>query len=188
MLKHILQHNIKFIAAIFIVAMFFSCGNDYNKVNDFLADKNLPIGVTKNIDLIQTVNGKVKNKLKTSLLFDYNNREKHPYQEFPEGLKMIIFDKKGDSTTITADYSITYTKTSITELKGHVFVLNHAKKYTLRTEQLYWDQKENYFYSDKKSIFTRELDTINGLDGFDSNSDLTNYVVLNNNGNVFINE
>ena len=47
------------IAAIIIVAMFFSCGNDIKEVQDFLAEKNLPIGAAKNVHLIHTDSGKV---------------------------------------------------------------------------------------------------------------------------------
>jgi LPS export ABC transporter protein LptC len=182
-----IKNNIKNIAAIIIVAMFFSCGNDFNEVNDFLADKNLPIGVSKNVYLTYTDSGKIKNRLITPLLHDFSNRTKHPYQEFPRGITIITFDKT-DSTTITADYAITYKKTQISEIKGNVIVLNHLKKMKLKTEQLFWDQKENYFYSNKKSILTSPNDTLIGLGGFDSNADLTNANMLGNSAYLYINE
>lgn len=175
-------------AAIFIVAMFFSCGNDINELNDFLADKNLPIGLSKNIYLTYTDSGKINNRLITPLLYDFSNRKKHPYQEFPNGIKIITFDKRDDSTTITADYAITYKKTQISEIKGNVVVLNHLKKMKLKTEQLFWDQKENYFYSIKKSVLTSPNDTLIGLSGFDSNADLTNANMLGNSAYLYIEE
>ena len=162
--------------------MLFSCGNDFKTVTDFLADKNLPISVTKNVNLVYTDSGYVKNKLFTPLRLGFDNREKHPYQEFPEGIKIINFDKKGDSTTIIADYAITYSKTEISEIKGNVIVLNHKEHIKLMTEQLFWDQKENYFYSIKKSILTTKQDTIIGQEGFDSKADLSNASMMNNSG------
>lgn len=182
------KHIILSIAILGLVAMLFSCKTDFEEINDFLADKNLPIAVTKNISLVYTDSGYVKNKLKSPLLLNFENRKKHPYTEFPIGIHITTFDKKGDSTTITADKAITFDKTKISELRDNVVVFNHAKNLTLKTSLLYWDQKENYFFSNKKSILTSPKDTIIGLEGFDSNADLTNATMMNNSGTLFINE
>jgi len=188
MIKLLKKHKIKNIATILLVAMFFSCGNDFEEVNDFLADKNLPIAVTKNIRLVYTDSGYIKNKLKAPILHNFENRKKHPYQEFPKGIEITTFDRQGDSTTIKGNYAITYSKTEISEIRGNVTVYNHSQKLKLKTKQLYWDQKENFFYSSKKSILTSPKDTIIGLEGFDSNADLTNASMMNNSGILHFNE
>ena len=95
--------------------MFFSCGNELKEVQDFLADKNLPIGVAKNVNLIHTDSGRVNTNLITPLMNDYSNRENHPYTEFPKGLKITTYDTNGDSVVLKADYAITFTKTNISE-------------------------------------------------------------------------
>ena len=177
---------LKSIATITIVAVLFSCETNIEKINDFIADKNLPISVTKNINLIHTDSGKVKSKLKTILLHDFSNRTKHPYQEFPKGIELVTFKKNKDSTTITANYSRIFKKTEISEIKGNVVVINHKKNTKLLTEQLFWDQKENYFFSNKKSVLIQGKDTLIGLDGFDANSDLTNANMMNNKGKLEI--
>ena len=61
-------HNIKSIATLFLVVMLFSCGNDLKEVQDFLADKNLPVGVAKNVNLIHTDSGSVKTKTNHSII------------------------------------------------------------------------------------------------------------------------
>ena len=174
----------KGIAAIFLGAMLFSCVNNRDKINDFIADKNLPISVTKNISLIHTDSGKIKSKMKTKLLNDFSNRTKNPYQEFPKGIQLITFKKNGDSTTITANYARTYKNTEVSEIKGNVVVINHKKNMKLLTEQLFWDQKENYFFSNKKTILISGKDTLIGKDGFDANADLTNANMMNNKGKL----
>jgi len=176
----------KSIATILLVAMLFSCENNPEKIKDFIADKNLPISITKNINLIHTDSGKVKSKMFTKLLHDFSNRKKHPYQEFPKGLKLITFEKNGDSTTIISDYARTYKNTEVTEIKGNVIVINHRKNMKLLTEQLFWDQKENYFFSNKKTLLISGKDTLIGNDGFDANSDLTNANMMNNKGKLEI--
>ena len=167
--------------------MLFSCGNDIKKINDFIAAKNLPISITKNINLTHTDSGYVKSKMSAKLLYDFSNREKHPYNEFPNGIKIINFDKN-DSTTVTANYAITYSKTQITEIKGNVIVLNHSKNIKLKTEQLFWDQKENYYYSNKKSVLTTLTDTLIGVDGFDAKSDLSNANMMDNSAKLNLKE
>jgi len=180
-------HNIKSIATYFLVAMLFSCGNDLKEVQDFLADKNLPIGISKNVNLIHTDSGRVKTKLITPLLYDYGNRTEHPYQEFPEGIKIITFDKKNDSVTLTADYSKTYNKTGISEVKKNVVVTNHKEKSKLFTEQLFWDQTTHYIYTEKAFRLITKTDTIYGK-GFESNEDLSKVTMKNISGSVYVNE
>lgn len=180
-------HNIKSITTLFLVVMLFSCGNDLKEVQDFLADKNLPIGVAKNVNLIHTDSGRVKTKLITPLLHDFSNRETHPYQEFPEGIKIITFDKKKDSVTLTANYTRTYSKTGISEVKGNIIVTNHKEKSKLFTEQLFWDQTTHYIYTEKAFILITKTDTINGK-GFESNEDLSKVTMKDISGPVYINE
>ncbi len=180
-------HTIKSIATLILVAMLFSCGNDLKEVQDFLADKNLPIGIAKNVNLIHTDSGRVKTKLTTPLLYDFSNRETHPYQEFPEGIKIITFDKKKDSVTLTANYTKTYSKTGISEVKGNVIVTNHKEKSNLFTEQLFWDQTTHYIYTEKAFRLITKTDTINGK-GFESNEDLSKVTMKDISGAVYVNE
>ncbi|MCF6350928.1 MAG: LPS export ABC transporter periplasmic protein LptC [Flavobacteriaceae bacterium] len=187
MAKYNYSHITKSIITIVIVIMLFSCENNMDEINDFIADKNLPISVTKDIYLIHTDSGYVKSKMSATLLHDFTNRKNHPYHEFPNGIKIVTFDNK-DSTTITAKYAITYKKTQITEIKGNVIVLNHIKKLQLKTEQLFWDQKENYYFSNKRSILTSTTDTLIGKDGFDARSDLTNANMMDNSAKLNIKE
>ena len=84
-----ISYQILNIATIFIVAMFFSCGNEIKEVQDFLAEKNLPIGAAKNVYLIHTDSGKVKSILTAPVMHDFSNREDHPYTLFPEGMQIV---------------------------------------------------------------------------------------------------
>ena len=161
------------IAAILLVAMFFSCGNKIQDVEDFLADKNLPIGEVKNVYLVHTDSGMIKTKLIAPLMLDYANRKEHPYTKFPDGIKIVTFDKKGDSVILTADYSVSFNKTSISEVKGNVVVVNETDGSKLMTDQLFWDANEHYIYTEKKfTLITNNYDTIKGI-GFESNEDLS---------------
>lgn len=167
-----------------MVAMFFSCTNNAKEVRNFLAEKNLPIAVAKNAHHIYKDSGKITSKLTTPLLHDFSNRKDHPYNEFPEGIKIVTIDKNGiDSTTVTGNYALSYTRTSISEIRGNVVVVNHTAKSKLATDQLYWDQKLGYFFSEDKFILIKEKDTFIGV-GFESKEDLTKWIAKDVTGNL----
>ena len=164
--------------------MLFSCSNDTQKVRDFLASKNLPIGVAKNANHVYKDSGKVTSKLITPLLHDFSNRKEHPYNEFPKGIKIINFNTNGlDSVTITGNYALSYNKTKVSEIKGNVVVLNHTEQSKLETTQLFWDQKTNYFFSEKPFTLTTQKDTIYGV-GFECKEDLSKHLAKKTTGKL----
>ena len=175
------------IATITIVAMFFSCGNDIKEVQDFLAEKNLPIGAATNVYLVHTDSGRVKTILTAPVMHDFSNREDHPYTLFPEGVRLVSFDNKGDSVILTADYSITFSKTNISEVKDNVTIVNPVEQTKLLTSQLFWDSNEHYIYTEKEFTLITKLDTIFG-EGFESNEDLSKVNMKSIKGSVYVNE
>lgn len=178
-------HKITNIAIVFSIAMFFSCTNSAKEVRDFLADKNLPIGEAIDINLIHTDSGRVDIKMKAPLMLDFANRENHPYSEFPKGIFITTIEKNGDSTTIEGDYAKTYSKTSVSEIKGNVEIINYAKKNKLETSEIFWDQKTHYFFTEKRFVFYTLTDTIYGT-GFEASEDLDVWWVKNQSGVIEI--
>lgn len=164
----------KSIAVFTITVMLFSCTNNTQEVRDFLASKNLPIGIAKDAFHIYKDSGRITSKLITPLLHDYSNRKEHPYNEFPKGIKIINFEGI-DSVTITGNYALSYSKTQVSEIKGNVVVINHTEKSKLETEQLFWDQNTSYFFSEKAFTLTTLKDTIYGV-GFECKEDLSQHL------------
>ncbi len=182
-MKGLQQYIFKNIAAIFIAAMFFSCTNDTKKVRDFLSDKNLPIAVAKDAYHVYKDSGKITSKLITPLLKDFTNKG-HPYNEFPKGVKIITFENDGkDSTTITGNYALSYIRTKVSEIKGNVVVFNHTNKRRLETNQLFWDQREKYFFTEDGFRITSLKDTFSGF-GFESKQDLSKWLLKDIQGEV----
>lgn len=182
------KHIYNSIASISLVAMLFSCTNNTKQVRDLLADKNKPIGIAKNINHVYKDSGRIANRLIATLLYDFSNRKEHPYNEFPKGIKIVTIDKnEKDSTTITGNYALTYNKTVISEIKGNVVIINHTQKTKLETNQLFWDQKEQYFFTEEGFRLTTPRDTINGF-GFESKQDLTKWIAKDITGDIRINQ
>ena len=161
--------------------------NLIKEVEDFLADKNLPIGEVRDVYLVHTDSGKIKTKLISPLMLDFSNRKEHPYSKFPEGIKIVTFDKKGDSVILTADYSVSFNKTNISEVKGNVVVVNESDGSKLMTDQLFWDANEHYIYTEQEFTLITKTDTIHGK-GFESNEDLSKVNMKSIRGSIYVNE
>ncbi|CAM1355711.1 LPS export ABC transporter periplasmic protein LptC [Tenacibaculum halocynthiae] len=180
----VIKYNIyKNIAIIGLIAMFFSCTNSKKEVQDFLADKNLPIAIGKDIYHVYKDSGRITSKLITPLLQDFTNRKEHPYNKFPKGIKIITIEKNGDSTTIIGDFALTYNKTRISEIRDNVVIINHADNSKLETNQLFWDQNEKYLFTEDGFRLTTETSIINGF-GFESRQDLSKWVAKDITGEV----
>jgi LPS export ABC transporter protein LptC len=180
-------NTIKNIAVVLTIAMFFSCTNNVKEVRDFLADKNLPIGEAFNINHVHTDSGRVNIKMKAPVMLDFDNRKAHPYSEFPEGIKITTIDKNGDSITIEGGYARSYKKTEVAEIKYNVVIFNYADKNKLTTEQIFWDQKTHYFFTEKRFTLYTPTDTIRGT-GFEASEDLKIWWVKNQSGVINIKE
>lgn len=178
----------KSIAVVIIsTAMFFSCTNDAKEVRDFLADKNLPIGEAYNIDHKHTDSGRIDVKMKAPIMLDFDNRKEHPYAEFPKGIYITTIDKFNDSVTIEGSYAKNYRKTRVSEIRGEVIIRNYAEGTKLTTDEIYWDQKAKYFFTEKRFVFYTLTDTIRGT-GFEASEDLKKWWVKNQNGVIEIND
>lgn len=180
-------NKIKSIAMVFTTAMLFSCTNNVKEVRDFLADKNLPIGEAYNINHKHTDSGRVDIKMRAPIMLDFSNRENHPYNEFSKGIKITTIEKNGDSVTVEGGYAKSYRRTEVSEIKDNVVVTNYAQKNKLVTEQIYWDQKTHYFFTEKKFTFYTLTDTIYGT-GFEATEDLKTWWVKNQSGVINIKE
>ncbi len=178
-------HILKNIAVVITIAMFFSCTNDAKTVKDFLADKNLPIGEAVNIFHKHTDSGRINVKMQAPLMRDFSNRTNHPYSEFPKGIHITSIEKNGDSITIEGDYAKNYKNTQVSEIKNNVVIYNYAQKHKLITNQLFWDQKTHYFFTEKKFTFFTQTDTITGV-GFEATENLESWWVKNQTGVITI--
>ena len=62
-------------------------------------------------------------------------------------------------------------------------ILNHREKTKLETNQLFWDQKEHYFFTEDGFRLTTPNGVINGF-GFESKEDLTKWIAKDITGDI----
>ncbi|MFH4967655.1 LPS export ABC transporter periplasmic protein LptC [Gaetbulibacter sp. M240] len=171
------------IVAIFIVTMFFSCTDNIKEVQKIGVSENEPVGIAEDINLKYTDSGRVTANLLASKMLDYSNRD-FPYNEFVNGLTLYLFDEDDNKSKVVSDYAIVYNKTDLIDLQGNVVITTYDGK-ILKTEQLYYDQSNEWLFTNYPVEFTTDRDKING-NGFDSDSKFANAQVLEVTGLITI--
>lgn len=182
-METLLRNNICNIVTIFMVTMFFSCNDNLKQVQKMGISENEPVGIVDSFNLKYTDSGKVTVNLLSPKMLDFTNRD-FPYNEFTEGITLYLFDENNNKSTVVSDYAIVYNNTDLIDLQGHVVITTYDKR-ILKTDQLFFDQKKEWLFTNKPVTFTSEKDIING-NGFDSNSKFTNAEVLEVTGYVTV--
>lgn len=139
-----------FFAVLFV--LLFSCEGNIREVQRINSKGFNPVGETENIDLKYTDSGKVKSTLVSPLMRDYTQLE-YGFNEFPKGVHLTLYDAKNMKTHVVGDYAIVYEDTDVIDLQGHVRIYTDDGK-ELTTDQLFFDQKNEWFYTEKFFKFT----------------------------------
>jgi len=123
----------------------------------------------------------------TTPQWDVYDKASQPYWDFPSG---IHFEKFNLNMKVEADIHSRYAKYNeydqIWELKGEVKAMNLEGE-LFETEQLFWNQKTERFYSDSIVKITQKTMIINAI-GFESNQSMTKYKFRKTFGPMLISE
>ncbi|MTE26491.1 LPS export ABC transporter periplasmic protein LptC [Winogradskyella ouciana] len=170
---------VKNLVIAFAMTLFFNCENNFSDVQKVGVLQNQPIGEAENIDLKYTEflddTVRLKANLISPKLLDYSNRD-FSFSEFPDGIELKVYDDDGKMTTITSRYAIFYSDTDIIDLRGNVRIATHQKD-TLFTEQLYYNEKLEWVFTNEPWLFKRAIGPLYGI-GFDSDKDFKNFQML----------
>ena len=135
-----------------LVIVILGCESNFKEVQKNDYSEFVPSGDADNVNLKYTDSGKIKSILISPKMFDYANVD-FAFTEFPKGVDVTIFDNNGKKTFIKSNYAISYKQTNIIDLQGKVKITSEAGQ-MLETEQLYFDQKNEWFYTEKKFKLT----------------------------------
>ena len=179
----IFRYMYKSVMAIIFVVTLFSCEGNYKNIQKMNLKDEAPVAIGKKINLKYTDSGKVTVNLLAPLLKDYSNY-KFPYQEFPEGI-ILYFWEEDKKSTITADYAIKYEITNIVDLRNNVEIIT-SDSIVLKAKQLYWDQKNEWLFTDQPYTIKFADGSFNDGAQFDSSQDFTIFLSRKNEGVQFI--
>jgi LPS export ABC transporter protein LptC len=161
-------HRIFNLVTAFAVTLFFGCESNFKEVQKINVTAFTPSGDADNVNLKYTDSGLIKTILLSPKMLDYATVD-FPFTEFPKGIDVTLYDKKGEKTRVTSNYAISYKETGIIDLQGKVKIVSE-KGQILETEQLYYDQKNEWFFTEKKFKFTDIKGSSNGQ-GIDFSKD-----------------
>ena len=128
------------------------CESNFKEVQKINNSEFIPSGEAENFNLKYTDSGRIKSILVSPKMLDYSNVE-FPFTEFPNGIHVTMYDNNGKQTFITSDYAVTFKGTELIDLQKNVKISNETGQ-TLETQQLYFDQKNEWFFTEKKFKFT----------------------------------
>lgn len=175
----------KIVEYIFVLAFFLflqSCESNLKDVQRIYKTSFVPTGEADSINLKYTDSGKVKSTVQSLKMVDYSTA-KNPFVEFPNAVLVTLYDNKNNRTTVVADKAVSYKRTEVIDLIGNVKITTFDGK-ILETNQLYFDQKNEWFFTEESFKF-KDADGsfLQGV-GIDFSKDFKIFNMQNNNGEV----
>jgi len=151
-MKYFSRNSFPFFLALLCCVTIISCESNFRDVQKMSVSEFTPSGDADSINLKYTDSGRITANLVSPKMLDYAT-VKFPFTEFPKGMHLTLYDKNGKETYIDANYAISDKSTNIIDLQGKVKISNQNGE-LLETEQLYYDQKNEWFFTEKKFKFT----------------------------------
>ncbi|MBU3681522.1 MAG: LPS export ABC transporter periplasmic protein LptC [Flavobacterium sp.] len=146
----------RFGSTLFVVSLFFlalvGCESNFKEVQKINYSEFAPAGEATDFNLKYTDSGRITSILESSKMLDYAHVE-FPYTEFPKGIFVTLYDSKGQRTFIRSNYAVTFKGTGIIDLQSQVKITNEFGQ-QLETNQLYYDQKNEWFFTEQKFKLT----------------------------------
>jgi LPS export ABC transporter protein LptC len=179
-ITRIMKKIVECIAFLLAILLLQSCEINLKDVQRIYKTSFVPTGEADSINLKYTDSGRVKSILQSLKMIDYSTA-KNPFVEFPKAVLVTLIDANGNKTIVVADKAISYKKTEVIDLIGNVKIKTYDGK-VLETNQLYFDQKNEWFFTDEAFIF-KEADGsfLQGI-GIDFSKDFKIFNMQNNNG------
>lgn len=150
------------------MTMLLGCESNFKEVQKINFSEFVPTGDADKINLKYTDSGRITAVLISPKMREYASVD-FPFTEFPKGIDVTLYDKNGKMTFVKSDYATSFKSTNIIDLKGNVKI-NSQDGQTLETDQLYFDQKNEWFFTEKSFKFTDPKGVSNGK-GIDFSKD-----------------
>lgn len=163
------RYSTRFFYFLFFTFYLVSCENDPGEIELWTKKADL-IEEAKTVESYLSQAGVMKAKLTAPLMYRYQRDT--VYTEFPNTLHVDFYD---DSVRVeswlTAKYGIYYDNLNKVFLRDSVTVIN-TEGDTLRTPELWWDQNQQKFYTDKPARLDGKDKHITGNQGLEATQDL----------------
>lgn len=185
--KSKLTYFLRAVLVLFSVAfvlLLSSCENEMAKIKVVAKNEDPPKVVADDFEALFSDSTVIRSKLQTPKLI-WHDEAKDPYQEFPEGIKMVKYDSHMNVvSSITAQYAKYFINDDRFEAKNNVVAVNQ-KGDTLKTEYLVWDNKKGKISSDQFVKIIQKDQIFTGI-GIEANQDFTSYHIKDLQGHIYV--
>ena len=159
-----------------MILFFVSCNKEKPAKIDAIVDRSaLPKLHATEITTIISDSGITRYRI-SAPQWDVYDKASKPYWDFPSGIHFEKFDLnlKVDAN-IHSRYARFNENEQLWELRGKVRAMNLQGE-LFETEQLFWDQRGQRFYTDSLFKFTQVSHIITGI-GFESDQSMSHYTI-----------
>lgn len=168
----------------FFIMTLAACENSQQEL-DVLYRKKVAIEEAKNVTSYLSQAGIVKARLTSPYMLRY--QADSPYIEFPRTMHVDFFD---DSTKVESTVDSRYAKyvefAHKILLRDSVLVMSFRNGDTMRTQELWWDQDRQEFYTDKEAYVYQRDKIIHAKNGLRAAQNLTSYTFYNSSGPMLV--
>lgn len=162
----------------------FSCENDLSTIEKVTYNPKSPDETIYDFKMVYSDSGYARIELNATYAETMHAPEK--ITKLLDSLRVNFFSASGEIiSTLTALYGEINFSTDLLMVKDSVRLYNYKKKQTLKTEVLYWQQKDSLIYAPKRVYIFSPKGRFMG-EGLKTKQDFSNYEVLKPQGNVVI--
>jgi LPS export ABC transporter protein LptC len=170
-----------FLGCLFVMA---ACENDEREVEN-LYSKKIAVEEAVRVESFMSEGGKVKAKLTAPFMLRY--QADSPYIEFPRTLHVDFYDDSAKVESILdARYAKYFEYAHKVLLRDSVRVINLKDGDTLRTQELWWDQNKQEFYTEDTAYIHQPDKVVMATKGLRAKQNLTSYNFLGAKGGVLV--
>ncbi|MBS7566572.1 LPS export ABC transporter periplasmic protein LptC [Mucilaginibacter sp. Bleaf8] len=161
------------------------CENSLKQIQEISAKElEKPVERTIGVDVIYSDSARVKARMSTPILLQYNTGTPKAYSEMPNGVKVIVFDKSMQpNSTITSEYAITKEDNKVIELRRNV-VAKNDKGDVFKSEELIWNQLTGKVTSSKPVTITSADGSVIYGNGLETNQKFDPWTIPNTTGKI----
>ncbi|MEY4127157.1 MAG: export transporter periplasmic protein LptC [Bacteroidota bacterium] len=167
-----------------ILLLLISCENNMDDVQRVSFNPKSPDEVIVDFHMVYSDSGFARVALRAGFAETYRSPEHITHLR--DSLRVNFYGKNGEMiSTLTAKYGkINHSKNQLM-VKDSVRLYNYQKKQTLKTEVLYWQQKDSMIFTPKRVYIFSPKGKFMG-EGLKTKQDFSRYEILKPQGNVVI--
>jgi len=168
----------------------FSCGNEIDRISKISNPDTIPAIHGTGIEIIYSDSAIVRITIKAPELKDFQQADTlEPKSEFPQGLTATFYNQNGGiESVLNAGYAIYHIKRQLFEASKNVVINNYTENQELKSELLWWDEKNEKIWSDQPVSIKTDDGTTYGKYGFEADQSFRKYRIRGTSGQMKVKE